>query len=228
MQFQDALSDSGPGIRPSAVALLLIDVINPMDFAGAENLMRPATVAAQRIAELSRRARGADVPVIYVNDNFDCWHLGFRELVDDLLARRVPGRSIIECLRPQPQSDYYVLKPSHSGFFRTGLEVLLARMRARTLVLTGFAGDICVLFTANDAYMRGFRVIVPRDCIASERQEDNTHALSQMARLLKAIITSADDLDFAALNRSSAEYDHAGGERRKGERNGTDRIQTLE
>ncbi len=104
-----------------------------------------------------------------------------------------------ELLAPEPEDDFYVLKPSHSGFFRTGLEVLLERLEARTLVLTGFAGDICVLFTATDAYMRGFDVVVPADCIASERAEDNDHALHQMARLPKARVARSDALNLNAL-----------------------------
>jgi nicotinamidase-related amidase len=64
------------------VAILLIDVINPMDFPGAGALVSAAKRAAQNIARLKRRARDAGIPVVYVNDNFDCWHLGFRELVD--------------------------------------------------------------------------------------------------------------------------------------------------
>jgi len=147
-------------LRQSPAALLLIDVINPMDFRGDEALLPAATKAAQNIARLRRRAHDANIPVIYVNDNFDCWHLGFSELVDKFRAAKVPGLPIIRLLEPEPQLDYYILKPCHSGFFRTGLEVLLERLETRTIIVTGFATDICVLFTANDAYMRGFKVAV--------------------------------------------------------------------
>jgi len=163
------------------VVLLLIDVVNPMDFDGAERLLPAARTAAARIAPLAARARAAGVPVIYVNDNFDCWHLGFHELIEKFEREGVPGLPII----------------------RTGLEVLLRRLHARTLVLTGFAADICVLFTANDAYMRGFRVVVPADCVASEREEDNAHALRHMARLLKAEVTASSDLDLERLGAAA-------------------------
>jgi nicotinamidase-related amidase len=192
------------------VALLLIDVINPMDFAGADALLPPAIVAAGNIARLKRRAREAKVAAIYVNDNFDCWHLGFGELVDKFRAADVPGLPIIRLLEPEPQSDYYVLKPRHSGFFRTALEVLLERLETRTLILTGFATDICVLFTANDAYMRGFDVIVPRDCVASEREVDNDHALRHMARLLKAEVVASETVDFERLRHASSRPSVAG------------------
>jgi nicotinamidase-related amidase len=187
--------DLTPHLRTSSLAMLLIDVINPMDFEGAPLLLPAAIRAAQRIADLRVRAVEAAVPVIYVNDNFDCWHLGFRELVERFVAADVPGMPIIELLKPEPERDFYVLKPGHSGFFRTGLEVLLGKLQANTLVLTGFAGDICVLFTANDAYMRGFDLIVPDDCMASEREADNVHALRQMERLLKADTTSSRALN---------------------------------
>jgi nicotinamidase-related amidase len=188
-------------IQPSPIALLLIDVVNPMDFAGADALLAPALRAAERIAQLRARAREAGVAVVYVNDNFDCWHLGFRELAESFLAARVPGSPIIERLAPEPDHDFYVLKPAHSGFFRTGLEVLLRRIEAETLILCGFAGDICVLFTANDAYLRGFRVAVPSDCVASEREEDNAHALRQMARILKADVSPSDAVSLRKATR---------------------------
>ena len=184
-----------PEVQRSPIALLLIDVINPLNFAGARKLLPPAISAARRIARLRKQAREFAIPVIYVNDNFDCWHLGFRELVEKFIAADVPGMPLIRLLAPEPEQDFYVLKPSHSGFFRTGLEVLLSRLEAQTLVLTGFAGDICVLFTANDAYMRGFDVIVPADCVASEREADNAHALAHMARILKADISTSEDLN---------------------------------
>jgi len=192
-------------LRQSPAALLLIDVINPMDFRGAEALLPAATKAAQNIARLRRRAHDANISVIYVNDNFDCWHLGFSELVDKFRAAKVPGLPIIRLLEPEPQLDYYILKPCHSGFFRTGLEVLLERLETRTIIVTGFATDICVLFTANDAYMRGFKVVVPGDCVASERESDNDHALHHMARLLKAEIVTSSKLDFERFQHRTDE-----------------------
>jgi nicotinamidase-related amidase len=183
--------------------VLLIDVINPMDFEGADALLPRATKAAPNIARLKRRAHEADVPVVYVNDNFDCWHLGFRELVDKFRAGNVPGLPIIRLVEPDLGSDYYILKPRHSCFFHTALEVLLLRLETRVLITTGFATDICVLFTATDAYMRGFSVVVPPDCVAAEREADNEHALRQMARLLKAEVVPSERIDFERLTRSS-------------------------
>jgi nicotinamidase-related amidase len=97
-----------------------------------------------------------------------------------------PGRALLEDLAPDPARDWFVLKPMHSAFFHTAFEVLLQRLAVQRLVLTGFAGDICVLYTAADAHMRGFALAVPRDCVASERAEDNRRALEHMERRLEA------------------------------------------
>jgi nicotinamidase-related amidase len=115
----------------------------------------------------------------------------------------VPGLPIIRRLEPEPQSDFYILKPCHSGFFRTGLEVLLDRLETHTLILTGFAADICVLFTAYDAYMRGFSVVVPPDCVASEREHDEERALAHMKRVLKAELVPSTALNVPLLVQES-------------------------
>ena len=67
-----------------------------------------------------------------------------------------------------------MLKPKHSGFYCTPFDILLNHLDTKTLILTGVAGNICVLFTANDAYMRNFQLIVPNDCIGSNTKEVST------------------------------------------------------
>lgn len=174
----------------ATTALLLIDVINPLDFPGGAQLLAQALPAARRIAALKAALRRRGVPAIYVNDNFACWALGFRELVARLRRRRCRGRPLIERLAPRAD-DLFVLKPMHSGFHGTSLEPLLRHLRARRLILTGFAADICVWLTANDAHMRGYRVVVPADCVAAEVAGDASHALAQMQRVLGADVRPA-------------------------------------
>ena len=186
------------------VALLLIDVINDMDFPGAEALVQESVPMARRIAELKRRAKKAGIPAVYVNDNFGRWKSDFRAVVEHVLNDGVPGEEVARILRPD-DDDYFVLKPKHSAFFATTLDTLLTYLGARTVILTGVAGNICILFSANDAYMRDFNVIVPADCVASNTQEENRYALEQMREILKADITSSDQLDLdAILTRSAA------------------------
>src|SRR5213082_2089557 len=137
----------------SNVALLLIDVINDLEFESGEGLLLHALPMAEKLSVLKRHAKEADVPVIYVNDNFGKWQSDFKKILDHCLEEGVRGRPFAELLRPE-DDDYFVLKPKHSGFFSTTLDILLSYLGVETLVLTGIAGNICVLFTANDAYMR--------------------------------------------------------------------------
>jgi nicotinamidase-related amidase len=176
-------------------ALLLIDVINPLDFAGGDNLLREALPMAHALASFKRRAKAARVPAIYVNDNFGRWRSDFPKLVEQFLRPEVRGRPIVELLIPE-DDDYFVLKPKHSAFFQTNLDTLLRYLGVNSLILTGIAGDICVLFSANDAYMRDFKIIVPSDCTASEDAAHNRQVLMLMQRVLKARITSSSKIQF--------------------------------
>lgn len=185
----------------SEIALLLIDVINDFEFEGGEDLFQNALPAARNIARLKERAQQAHVPVIYVNDNFGKWRSDFKRIVTHCLQDNVRGRPLAELLQPGAD-DYFVLKPKHSGFFSTTLDLLLKYLRARTLILTGIAGNNCVLFTANDAYLRDYKLIIPADCTASIRKQDNDSALQQMQEVLKADIRPAAEVEFASSSRS--------------------------
>ena len=192
------LHGSAPDKSP--VALLLIDVINALDFPEGEQLERFAVPMAERIAELKRRARAARVPAIYVNDNFGRWRSDFRSHVEHCLRDGVRGRRMAELLRPA-EDDYFVLKPKHSGFFSTTLDILLEYLGVKALILTGVATNICVLFTANDAYMRDFHLVVPRDAVAANTEEEGRHALEQIRTVLKADTRLTAELDLEDLKR---------------------------
>lgn len=169
----------------SGVALLLIDVINDFDFPEAAQLIRAALPMAQRLAELKRQAKQERIPIVYVNDNFGRWRSDFKAQVEHCLKPERPGRKVVELLQPD-EEDYFVLKPKHSGFYSTTLETLLEYLGVSTVILTGLATNICVLFTANDAYMRDFQLVVPCDCAAANTQQYHDHALQQIAHVLKA------------------------------------------
>jgi nicotinamidase-related amidase len=180
------------------VALLIIDMINAFEFQGARAMLPRALAAAKATAALKQRARKANVPVVYVNDNFGRWRSDFRSILAHCLREGVAGRPIAELLKPD-EDDYFVLKPKHSGFQYTTLEVLLEHLGAETLIVTGVAGNFCVLFTAHDAYMRDYHLVVPRDCIASQTEEDDRQALAHMAKVTKAATPLSSEIDFAAL-----------------------------
>jgi len=197
-----ALNENLHGNVPDTAdaALVLIDVINDLEFPEGDQLLRYARPMAERIAALRRRAKGAGIPTIYVNDNFGRWKSDFNKQVDHCLYDGVRGQPLAEILRPD-EDDYFVLKPKHSGFFSTTLDILLDYLKVESLILTGVAANICVLFTANDAYMRDLRLYVPGDCVASNTEELNRGALQQMHLVLKADTRPSDELDLAALGK---------------------------
>jgi nicotinamidase-related amidase len=196
----------------AAVALLMIDVINDLEFPEGEQILPAARRMAESIAELKRRAKQADVPAIYANDNFGRWRSDFSAQVEHCLSDGVRGQPLAQLLRPE-EDDYFVLKPKHSGFYSTTLDLLLDYLQVTTLIVTGLAGNNCVLFTANDAYLRDFQLIVPADCVASNTAEENRAALAQMRVVLKADIRSSHELD---LERIKTEADRCWQPRRRG------------
>jgi len=183
----------------SCVALLLIDVINDLEFPEGKKLLPRALAMAKRLVRLKKRAKQAGIPVVYVNDNFGKWRSDFRKQVVHCLEDETCGAPLVRLLAPD-EDDYFVLKPKHSGFFSTTLDILLNYLGVKTLILTGLTGDNCVLFTAHDAYLRDFHLLVPPDCVASIDPAENHHALRQMQRLLKADIRASPKLNLTALN----------------------------
>lgn len=194
----ETLHGQAPDSAP--VALLVIDMINDLEFVDAEMLLPHALAAARSIAALKRRCRQHGIPTVYVNDNFGRWQSDMGKLVQHCLEEDVRGRPIVELLRPE-DDDYVVLKPKQSGFFATTLDTLLEYLQAKALIVTGIAGDMCVHLTVSDAYMRDFDIYVPCDCVASNTVERNESSLRYMEQVLRAWVGPSDALDLAALVR---------------------------
>ncbi len=184
-------------------ALLLIDVINDLDFPEADQMLADARAMATNIRRLKQRARKAGVPVIYVNDNFGKWQSDWRRTVEHCSSGKVRGRELVRLLKPA-KDDYFVLKPKHSGFFSTTLETLLRYLESKTLILTGIAGNFCVLFTANDAYMRDYELLIPEDCCVSNTPRENEEALVLMRKFLKADTRPSDEIELRAAAKKKA------------------------
>lgn len=166
-------------ISASDTALLIIDMINPFTFPGAEELFPAVHDVAVHICRLKQGANRAGIPVIYINDNFGTWRHDFHALVRHCRKEPCRGRPIAELLAPS-SDDYFVLKPKHSAFFATPLELLLQSLGSRRLILTGVTGDQCILYTAADAYMREYDLSVPADCTTSLSAQVNDQALEHM------------------------------------------------
>ncbi len=179
-------------------ALLLIDVINDFEFPRGEELFERALPIAPRIAALKKGAAAAGIPALYVNDNFGRWQSKFEEIVKHCLEEKVRGRPFVQQLVPAKE-DYFVLKPKHSGFYQTPLELLLKHLGTERLILTGVSTNSCVLFTASDAYMRDMELIVPRDCVAACNSQEHDFAMEQMKSMLKADASPSTEIDFDRL-----------------------------
>lgn len=150
---------------------------------------RTALTAARRIApviaRLKARAYAAGVPVVYVNDMAGRWQSDQQQFVARCLAPGARGRDVARQMAPAP-ADHFIFKPKHSGFYGTPLAELLGVARIGELILTGTTSHQCVLFTAMDAYVRDYRLVAPRDCIASPSRAQTSHALFILEDALRA------------------------------------------
>lgn len=178
---------------PGGTALLIIDMINELDFDGSQPLRKAARRAVDAILKLRDAADRARVPVVYVNDNNDQWHSDRERLIEEAFGSGKVTDEIVARLRPR-DDDFFVIKPQFSGFYATNLQVLLPRLKASRLILTGVAADICVLFTAADAHMRDYALWVPEDAVASLAEERTAWALDIMKETMGAEIRSTGAL----------------------------------
>ena len=187
------LNEHGPDASP--VVLLIIDMVSDFQFEDGKKLFSKTMKIAKRVADLRKRAKRAGIPVIFVNDNFGKWNRDFGGFVDAVREGSKEGRTITDILSPEGD-DYFILKPQRSAFYATPLDVLLESMEAERLIITGITTDICVLFTAHDAHMRGFEVVVPKDCVAAVETSFHKQALTFMERVAEAKIVSAAGVRF--------------------------------
>jgi nicotinamidase-related amidase len=192
------LDGAAPDI--STDALLVLDMISDFRFPDGARVARAALPVARRIARLRERATRAGVPVVYVNDNRGRWRSDFAALLRASLREGSPGAPIARLLAPRPR-DYCVIKPKHSGFFATALGTLLEYLGARRLVLTGVSTDQCILFTANDAYVRDLDLRIPRDCVAAQDARSSRLAFRYFREVLGADLRPSTRLRFRRARR---------------------------
>jgi nicotinamidase-related amidase len=166
--------------KANKTALLIIDMINTLDFPEGQQLLRNALPVARNIQAMKQKFHSKNWPVIYVNDNYGIWKSDWEQVYEHCTQEQFLGAKLCPLIKPDDK-DIFILKPKHSGFFGTNLDSLLEELGVKKLVITGIAGNICVLFTANDAYMRGYELHVPEDGIASNTKKDNDYALKQFS-----------------------------------------------
>jgi nicotinamidase-related amidase len=171
-------------------ALLIIDIINDFQFKHGKTLAKKTESISSNILQLKKLMKDKNLPVIYVNDHYKLWQADYDKIIEK--CRNPLSKNIIEELRPTG-GDFFLIKPKHSAFFGTALHTLLSQLKVKKLLLTGIAGNICVLFTANDAYMREIELFVPSDAIASSDDMDNMYALRMMENVLKANVKTTEE-----------------------------------
>ena len=203
----DDLNGAAPDKNP--IALLLIDVVTDFEFPRGQELYDCAIPIAPRIAALKKRARAAGVPAIYVNDNFGRWRSNLNQLLDSCLQEGVRGRPFVEQLAPDKQ-DYFVLKPMHSAFYMSPLEVLLQHLQVEALILTGLTSNSCITVTAHDANMRGFDIYIPSDCSCARSEKEHAQALGQLKEMVGANIGRSTSLKLPKLIRAAQISQRAG------------------
>lgn len=172
---------------------MIVDMINDFQFEGGDEMFGHALEAARAVAELKKAVTEQGWATIYVNDNYGNWREDFDDQVRRIEKTSESGRKIVELLRPDAD-DHYVLKPQRSGFFETPLTMLLEAFETKTVIVTGVAADICVLFTAHDAHMRGFKVAVPADCTAAIKPTYRDDTLKLLKRVAHADVRPSAEL----------------------------------
>ena len=177
-------------------ALLVIDMLNPYDHEDAEPLAASVREKLDAIVGLRDRAREPDdVLLVYVNDNYDRWESGREELVERALAGRHP--ELVEPIAPRDPVPF-LPKGRHSTFYQTALDHLLRLEDVERIVLTGQVTEQCILYSALDAYLRGYQVVVPPDAVAHISGNLAEAALEMMERNLHADLRpAADALDYS-------------------------------
>lgn len=178
----------------------MIDVLTTFQFPDGKAILHNAFSIRDALANLKARARKLRIPVLYVNDNFGDWRSEKEVLIGRCLEST--GAEFVQPLVPDSE-DYFVLKPLHSAFYMTPLEVLLRHLDVETLILTGLTSTSCLSATSHDANMRGFDLLIPSDCSCARTTKEHREALSQLEANVGAKITPSSTLRLPALIRTT-------------------------
>jgi nicotinamidase-related amidase len=173
-----------------ATALILVDMLNPYEHPDADRLAVGVESAVPAIGKLLGRAEEADTPVVYVNDNYGDWNSSAQQLTERAMQGAHP--ELVEPVLPR-DGHSFVIKARHSIFYETPLEYLLDQMGVDRLVLTGQVTEQCILYSALDAHVRHFRIVVPTDAVAPIYEHLAEAALEMIERNLSAELCDAAD-----------------------------------
>ncbi|MGW6841223.1 isochorismatase family cysteine hydrolase [Streptomyces sp. NPDC054958] len=174
-------------------ALIVIDMLNSYEHQDAEALVPSVRDALPGMVALLKRARAEDSPVVYVNDNFGRWRSHHGEILQSALSGR--HRDLVEPIAPD-EDALFVVKARHSIFYETPLAYLLGQLEVRRVVLCGQVTEQCVLYSALDAHIRHYDVVVPVDAVAHIDPALARAALRMMERNMSALLCTSDAVTF--------------------------------
>jgi len=170
--------------RHKSDALIVVDMLNDFVLPGAPLEVSAARDILPALSARIARAREAGIPVIYVCDAHDPDDPEFAAWPPHAVEGTAVAEVIPE-LAPAP-GDIVVKKKTLLGFYGTDLEVVLGRFGAETLTITGCVTNICIMYIATEASVRGYRVRIPRDSVAALDPAMHEFGLRQMAEVIKA------------------------------------------
>jgi nicotinamidase-related amidase len=176
------------GDRGMKSAVIVVDMLNTYEHEDAEPLQDSVREMLGSLSSLIAEARERDISVVYVNDNYQDWTAGRRELVDNALAGAAPD--LVEPIIP-PDEAPFVVKARHSAFYSTQLEYMLRQIGVERIVLTGQVTEQCILYSALDAYVRHFEVVLPRRAVAHIHEDLADAALRMMELNMRAEIADS-------------------------------------
>jgi nicotinamidase-related amidase len=177
-------------------ALIVTDMLNRYEHEDAEPLVESVRHMLPNLQSLIADAKDHDTLVVYVNDNHGDWTAGRREMVQSALQGAEP--SLVEPIVP-PDDAPFVVKARHSVFYGTQLEYMLYQHDVKRLVMAGQVTEQCILYSALDAYVRHYEVVIPRDAVAHILPDLADAALRMMERNMRAeVIPAARTLEHVA------------------------------
>ncbi len=146
MHFDENIPDPIPVRMPAACTALLV-----LDSTETARSRKSFVESIPTIRKLIQKSRAAGVKVIYT------------------ITMKL-GPNIVEEIKPDESSDYLLETYGADKFYKTNLEEILFRHRIRNLVLVGTAANGAVLYTAFEAILRGFTVVVAADCVSADNE----------------------------------------------------------
>lgn len=167
-------------------------MMNSYQHPDAENLIPNVEKIIEPLTGLVRRAReSAGVDLVYVNDNYGDFTAQFSDLVRSALDGARPD--LVKPIAPVSGEAASLTKVRHSAFYSTALAYLLSRLGTKRLIITGQVTEQCILYTALDAYVRHFPVVIPTDAVAHIDPELGAAACKMMEQNMSAELTTAAD-----------------------------------